>query len=300
LAPVQIRKALSDDIDAMIQLANGFYRDTYEFTGFSNSDFVLGKNDNFALVAMSDGSCVGCVMVESPSTFASDEAEITILAVSGVGKRSVEELLIEAAEKNVGTAHVSFWVGKDDDRIGWLLSRGYLAEPGYSHFVADLAKLPEKPPVQNVQVRSMKLSEENEVIRVVNAAFGKARLTQEAIDRWRRDDPLFTEDWILVAVSNGEIVGVTCMRQDLHYNKVFRKRRGYMGPAATLPNYRTRGINKAINWYGLRFLKDRGMSEAALYTAENNLPVLKLVSSLGYEYRYTWKRFKKTVHPLSS
>jgi ribosomal protein S18 acetylase RimI-like enzyme len=141
----------------------------------------------------------------------------------------------------------------------------------------------------------MRESEESQVIDVVNAAYGKRRLTQDHFDRWRREDPLFNEDWILVAISDGKMVGVLCLRQDLQYSRVLRRRRGYVGPAATLPQYRSRGIGKALNWHGMKFLKAQGLNEASLYTAENNLPVHRMVSALGYERRYTWKRFKKTL-----
>lgn len=289
---------MSGDIDTMLALSNEAYRNSYEFTGFSSSDFALDKSGNFALLAESDETPVGCIMVESPSTFDPNEAEITILAVSTKERvRNIEEALILAVEKYVEVANTSFWVGAENEKISWLPSRGYAMEPGYSHFVAQLATLPKEPVVQGVLFRSMKNSEVSEVIDVVNSAYGKRRLTPEHFDRWRREDPLFNEDWILVAVSEGKIVGVVCLRQDLDYNRVYAKHRGYMGPAATLREYRSRGIGKTLSWHGMEFLKARGMDEASLYTAENNLPVHKMVLDLGYENRYTWKRFNKTLRP---
>jgi len=296
LEPPRIRKASSCDIQMMITLSNEAYGNSYEFTGFSQTDFPLDKSDNFALVAESDQTPIGCVMIESPSAFDPNEAEITILAASSKHRtRDLEEALIEAAENNVQVACTSFWVPADNEKTSWLPLRGYEIEPGYSHFVAALTALPKEPVVEGVRVRSMRESEESQVIDVVNAAYGKRRLTQDHFDRWRREDPLFNEDWVLVAISDGKMVGVLCLRQDLQYNRVLRRRRGYVGPAATLSQYRSRGIGKALNWHGMKFLKAQGLNEASLYTAENNLPVYRMVSALGYERRYTWKRFKKTL-----
>ena len=291
---VRIRKALSDDIPTMIMLSSKARCNSYKFRGLSQPDFSLDKADNFAFVAESRRILVGCIMVESPSVFDSNEAEITILAVSS-RESNLEENLIEAAEENVRVANVSIRVRSDDEMAGWLASRGYAVEPGFWHFVASLAVLPKEPVAEHVQIRSMKKSERGEVIDAVNAAYGKRRLTQDHFSRWRRQDPQFNEDWVLVAILDEKIVGVLCLREDLQYSQVSGKRRGYMGPAATLPQYRSHGIGRALNWHGMQFLKAHGMDEASLYTEENNIPVHRLVSDLGYEHRHIWKRFKKTL-----
>jgi ribosomal protein S18 acetylase RimI-like enzyme len=278
----------------MVTLSGKAHCNSYKFRGLSQPDFSLDKADNFAFVAESSGILVGCIMVESPSVFDANEAEVTILAVISRSS-NLEENLIKAAEENVRVANVSIRVLSDDEMAGWLASRGYAVEPGFWHFVAPLAILPKEPVVEHVHIRSMKKSEMGEVIDVVNAAYRKRRLTQDHFSRWRRQDIQFNEDWVLVAILDEKIVGVLCLREDLQYSQVSGKRRGYMGPAATLPQYRSHGIGRALNWCGMKFLKAHGMDEVSLYTEENNIPVHRLVLDLGYEHRQTWKHFKKTL-----
>lgn len=83
----------------------------------------------------------------------------------------------------------------------------------------------------------MTASEEKEIIKVVNAAYGHERLTAHHFERWRKQDPSYNNEWVLLAIVDDRIAAVVCSRQDVRYNQIYGKRRGYLGPGCTLPEF---------------------------------------------------------------
>jgi ribosomal protein S18 acetylase RimI-like enzyme len=282
----------------MIAIADEASSGSYEFTPFTKADFEPWRPNDFVLVEEVGDSITGCAVIELKAH--KNEAEITTLAAKPeFTTAEAEGPLFQASEEWVANAKtIAYFVPTEDPRINWLSERGYSTEPGFCHFVAPLNPLPsepKKPRPNGFQIRSMKPNEEDTVIRAVNEAYGYERLTRSHFERWRNQIPMFSEDWILLAFVDGEVAGAVCASQDVRYNQTYNKRRGYLGPGATLPKFRRKGINKTLNWYAMKFLRGRGMDEVSLYTAESNVEVHRLCNSLGYEHRFTWKRMKKTL-----
>jgi GNAT superfamily N-acetyltransferase len=280
----------------LLAIGNEAYANSYEFTPFTEDDIFRGRPGDIVVVAERENEVIGFALLEFRTRKGETEADISILAVTG-NAENVEKLLVDECEKVCGTKVITHYLPPDDKRITWLTQRGYVVEPGYCHFVAPLEELPPQPTVNlnGFQVRSMTSSEEAEVIRVVNASYGHERITKFHFERWMKQDPLFNDDWVLLATVDGKITAVACSRQDLRYNQTYNKRRGYLGPGCTLPEFRSKGINKALNWYGMKFLRDKGMQEVSLETAEANEPIHKLAADLGYQRRFVWKRLRKTL-----
>jgi len=293
---ISFRKARQDDLPILLTIANKAYENSYEFTPFTEDDVFRERPGDIVLVAEKENEIVGFALLEFRTRKDEREAEISILAVKGSAD-NIEKLLVEVCEKAAHTKVITHYLPPDDKRIPWLTERKYVVEPGYCHFVASLEQLPPQPTVnvKDLQVRSMTASEETEVINVVNIAYGHERLTKFHFERWRKQDPLFNNDWVLLATVDKKIAAVACSRQDLRYNQTYCKLRGYLGPGCTLPEFRSKGINKALNWHALKFLRDRGMREASLETAELNEAIQKLAADLGYQRRFVWKRLRKTL-----
>jgi len=281
---ISFRKARRDDLSTLLTIANETYANSYEFTPFIEDEIFRERPGDIVLVAEKENEVIGFALLEFRTRRGEKEADISILAVRGTAEND-EKLLVEACEEEADTEVITHYLPPDDKRIPWLMERGYVVEPGYCHFVALLEHLPPQPTVdlKDFQVRRMTASEEAEVIKVVNIAYGHERLTKFHFERWRKQDPLFNNDWVLLATVDKKIVAVACSRQDLRYNQTYGKFRGYLGPGCTLPEFRSKGINKALNWHAMKFLRDRGMQEASLETAETtkqstNWPPISVIS----------------------
>jgi len=69
---------------------------------------------------------------------------------------------------------------------------------------------------------------------------------------------------------------------------------GLVEPVGTHPEFRGKGLGKAVVYAGLRRLQERGMHTAILCTSENNIPAVKLYESIGFatvDKHLTFERF---------
>ncbi|MDI6847912.1 MAG: hypothetical protein QMD23_07310, partial [Candidatus Bathyarchaeia archaeon] len=140
------------------------------------------------------------------------------------------------------------------------VERGYKPEGGLYHMIARLDGLKPLPKVpEGVIVRSLKTEEEKEFVEAVNVGFGWERLKLGVIQKWRSECSSFSEEWIHVTELDGKIVSVVVSRQDVKYNKFFGGKRGYLGPAATLAEYRGKNLAPALTRRAMNFLFEKGV-----------------------------------------
>lgn len=144
-------------------------------------------------------------------------------------------------------------------------------------------------------LRSLRPSEEEKLVKLVNTGFGWERLEKGAINEWKVDDPLFTEEWIHVAEVKGKLVSTVVSKRDVDYLKYFKVQRGYLGPAATLPEYRNKHLAKALTARAMNFLLDKGITYVRLGTAEKNVSSQALLRSLGFQADSTRKILRKKL-----
>lgn len=78
------------------------------------------------------------------------------------------------------------------------------------------------------------------------------------------------------------------------------QRRGYLGPAATLPEFRGRGLASALTQKAMNFLFVKGMDSVALYTGERNKPSVHLLKKLGFRVGHHWKILVKRLRTTGS
>jgi ribosomal protein S18 acetylase RimI-like enzyme len=210
--------------------------------------------------------------------------------------KAVEDALVLEVEKHVKKGKVFTSVDEGSPRISDWIARGYRPEGGLYHMVADLNGVRPLPEVASgVIVRSLKHDEENEFVGVVNAGFGWERLKPGEVQRWKAEAPYFREDWIHVAECDGKIVSAVVAKQDVEYNKSFKGSRGYLGPAATLPEYRGKNLACALTRRAMNFLFEKGMNSVALYTQEQNVASVALLRKLGFRVGHHWKFMRKNL-----
>jgi ribosomal protein S18 acetylase RimI-like enzyme len=196
--------------------------------------------------------------------------EIRWLVVTDIrDRKALENTLVKEVEKYVKNEKIFASVDAESPEINYWIERGYRSEGGLYHMVADLdggRPVPKVP--AGIILRSLVQGEEEEFVSVVNAGFGWERLSRDDIQKWKIDTPDFNEDWIHVAAFNDRFVSVVVAKRDFDYNRFFRGNRGYLGPAATLPEYRGKNLASALARRAMNFLFNKGMNSVALYTSE--------------------------------
>jgi len=206
----------------------------------------------------------------------------------------VEDMLVKEAEKYVKKGAVFTSVNAGSPKIEEWMQRGYCPNGGlyYMHMrLAGLKTIPKIP--EGVLLRSLKPEEENEFVQLVNTGFEYERIRPGDIQKWKTENPPFDEEWIHIAESNGKLVSVVVAKPDVGYNRFFNAKRGYLGPAATLHEYRGRNLASALTVRAMNSLFEQGMDSVCLFTLETNVPAIKLLRKIGFEIGHSWKFMHK-------
>jgi ribosomal protein S18 acetylase RimI-like enzyme len=290
----RIRSFNLDELPKLAELLNAMYKGSYEFVPFTVERLrsMVEERKLEVLVAEGGGVVLGCVIYgKGPWGLG-----IRWLAVSeGEFQKTIENALAEEVEKKA-EGEVSIVIDAESPMMDFWVSRGYGAEGGLYHMVARLDGVKPLPKIPDAAViRSLRPDEEKQLVETVNLAYGWERLKEGAIARWKTQNPPFNEDWIHVAEIGGKIVSAVVSRPDTEYNEFFKARRGYLGPAATLPEFRGKNLASALTRRAMNFLYERGMDAVALHTFERNIPSLTLLKRLGFEIRHHRKIVRKKV-----
>ncbi|MGD0994977.1 MAG: GNAT family N-acetyltransferase [Candidatus Bathyarchaeia archaeon] len=206
----------------------------------------------------------------------------------------VEDMLVKEAEKYVKKGTVFTSVNAGSPKIEEWVQRGYCPNGGLHYMLTRLAGLKTIPKIpESILLRSLKPEEENEFVHLVNTGFEYERVRPGDIRKWKTENPPFDEEWIHVAESNGKLVSVVVAKPDVGYNRFFNAKRGYLGPAATLHEYRGRNLASALTVRAMNSLFEQGMDSVCLFTLETNVPAIKLLRKIGFEIGHSWKFMHK-------
>lgn len=290
---IKIRSFTYEDLPVLIDLLNKTYEGSYEFVPYSDERLRpwIQEGKLKILMAVNNSRILGTVTYNDGQW----GEEIRWLAVNeNTDRKTIENELVKEAEKHVKGEKVFTAVDAGSPKINDWIERGYKLEGGLYHMVAKLngikplLKVPE-----DVILRSLKLEEEKEIVEVVNTAFGWERMQLGTVQKWKADYAPFNEEWIHVAETCGKIVSVVASRPDVNYNKAFNGKRGYLGPAATLSEYRNKNLASALTLRAMNFLFNNGMNSVALHTSEQNIPSVTLLNKLGFKVGHNWKFLHK-------
>lgn len=290
---LKIAAFMHEDATNVVRLLNEEYANSYEFIPYTVEELLkeIEERNLTVLVAKMDSEILGCIALHAGHH---GEHIEWLVALKGVHQKVVGDMLVSAAEKQVAGSSLSVRVDADSSKMKFWMERGYQAEDGFYHMVARLDGVRPLPPVPNgTIIRSLKLSEEKVLVETVNIGYGWERLREGFIAEWKAEHPPFDESWVHVAEIDGKIVSAVASRPDTKYNNYFKAKRGYLGPAVTLPEYRGRNLASALTRRAMNFLYEKGMDSVALHTAENNKPSVALLKNLGFEVRYSWKFMHK-------
>lgn len=292
---MRIRRYVEPDLPKLIKLSNkiGPVWGRYEFIPYTQEKFLLEMHEGDAAVLVAEDDQVeGLVMLYRGV----HGEEIRLLcARRGPTQKEIEDSLALEVEKEVRSERLFAVVDSESPRIRDFIRRGYEIYGGLYQMVAQLFRWRPIPPVpQGYTLRSLASNEEEALIKVVNTAFKGKRLQPGALERWKSEDPTFTEEWVHVAESNGEAVSVIVLRPDSKFNQHYGAKRGYLGPIATLPTHTRKGLANALTHRAMNFLHKKGMDAVSLNTTENNFAAVNLFKNLGFKITHYWKFLQKS------
>ncbi len=292
---IQIRPFTDNDLPNIVKQLNETYRGTYEFSPYTVDGLRswLQEGRLKILVAEEDGNFLGTAAYHDGHW----GEEIEWLAVpEGPNKKLIENMFVSELEKFVRDKKIFTPVDFGSPKTNDWIERGYKAEGGLCHMIVALGGLkPVSELLENVVLRSLRPDEEKAFVEAVNAGFGWERLKFGDIQKWKTDSPPFSEDWVQVAETNGKIVSIVVAKPDTFYNEAFGGKRGYLGPASTLAEYRGKNLASALTIRALNLLFEKGMVSAVLFTSETNVASMTLLQKLGFTVSHHWKFMRKTL-----
>ncbi|MBN1659259.1 MAG: GNAT family N-acetyltransferase [Anaerolineae bacterium] len=135
------------------------------------------------------------------------------------------------------------------------------------------------------------------LVALHRAAFGTEQMTLEerlAMMRVPGYDPDLD---LLVTAPDGRLAAYCICSIDQEENECTGRNEGYTDPVATHPEFRRRGLARALLWAGLAVLKQRGIDVALLGTSSENVAMQRVAQSVGFRVQSASICFSRPVSP---
>jgi len=291
-----VSKPAQIHLSSITELLNDEFRGSHEFIPFDEERVLseIRRRHLKILVAVENDKVLGLVATHSHEN--AEEHVTWLTARKGVNQKIVENKLINELEKQSDVNAISIMVDEKSPRIPDWIDRGYRLEPGFQRMSAKLDGLSSIPKVDDgIRLRSLRADEEEQLVTAVNKGFGWRRLERGDLGTWKTEDPPFNESWVQIAEAEEKIVSVVVARPDSNSIKYLHIRRGYLGPAATLPEYRSRHLASALTARAMNFLFEKGMDSVRLGTSETNTSSIALLRRLGFKVEHLRKTLRKNL-----
>lgn len=292
---VRVRGCEDRDVKKLVRLFNAAWKENYEFMPLTEDDVRerMNLDKSIMLLAEDEGRIVGS------ATYSDGYwgEEIRWIAVADATDPTlVKDALRFEVEKRVKGASVFTMVDSESSEIRDWIEKGYAQDGGLYQLVARLDQVRLVPPVPDgIALRNMASDEEADVVSTVDRVFGWERLKPNFVERGKIDSPPFDETWVQVAELGGKMLSVVVAWPAVKFNHYFGAKRGYLGPAATVPEFRSKKLASALTVRALNVLFQNGISEAVLHTSERNLPSVNLLKNIGFEVMHDFKFLRKNI-----
>ena len=293
---IQISELANKHLPIVARLLNEEYRRSYEFILFNEERILseIRKRSLKVLVARENHKVLGVIGTHTHAEERLEEHISWLAAREGHNQRTIENILVNEIEKNAKGNIVSTMVDEGSPRIDDWINRGYVLYPGFQRMSAKLDGLKPIPELaEGIRLRSLRPDEEEKLVAVVNAGFGWQRLELGVLETWKSEDPPFSEDWVQVAEIGERIVSAVVAKPDTDYVKYLHFKRGHLGPAATLPEFRNKHLASALTAKAMSFLFEKGMDSVRLGTSEQNISSITLLRNLGFQVDIVRKVLRK-------
>lgn len=293
---IRVLEFENEHLPTVIRLLNDEYRGSREFVPFDEERVLsqIRRRGIRVLVAEENGYVLGLIGTHFEER---SEEDISWLAVrGGSDRRIVENMLVTAVERKAEGDTVITTVDEGSSRISDWIDRGYELNPGWLRMSAKLDRLKPIPKIaEGFKLRSLRVGEEAKLVEAINTGFGWRRLELGAVESWKFEDPPFSEDWVQVAETGERIVSAVVARPDTDYNKYLHFKRGYFGPATTLPEFRNKHLASALTVQAMNFLFEKGMNSVRLGTSEVNISSITLLRTLSFQVDNVRKVMRKKL-----
>jgi ribosomal protein S18 acetylase RimI-like enzyme len=295
---IQISELANKHLPIIARLLNEEYRGSYEFIPFNEERILseIRKRSLKVLVARENRKVLGVIATHTHAEERLEEHISWLAAKEGQNQKTIEDLLVNDVEKNAKGGNVMIMVDEGSPRIDDWIDRGYVLYPGFQEMSTKLDGLRPIPELaEGIRLRSLRPDEEDKLVAVVNAGFGWQRLEPGVIETWKSEDPPFSEDWVQVAEVGERIVSAVVAKPDTNYVRYLHLNRGYLGPAATLPEFRNKHLASALTARAMNFLFGKGIDSVRLGTSEENISSITLLRSLGFQVDVVRKTLRKEL-----
>jgi ribosomal protein S18 acetylase RimI-like enzyme len=295
---IQISKLVNRHLPVAVGLLNEEYRNSYGFIPFDEERVLsqIRQRGLKVLVAEENGDVLGLIGTHTHAEEHLEEHISWLAACRGHNQGAVENILVNEIEKDAKGGIVITMIAEGSLRINDWINRGYTLQAGFQQMSATLEGLKPVPEVaEGFKLRSLRPDEEKKLVAAVNTGFGWQRLKPGDLETWKSENPPFTEDWVQVAESGERIASAVVARPDTEYVKYLHLKRGHLGPAATIPEFRNKHLASALTARAMNFLFKRGMDSVTLGTSEQNLSSIALLRGLGFQVDVVRKILRKEL-----
>jgi len=290
---IQVRDFSYEDLRTLAKLLNETNRGSYEYIPLTEDELRarIQEGKFRTLIAEQNGDAVGSVTYSDGFW----GEEIRWLAVlERPDRKIIEDGLVLQAEKFVHRGTVFTSVEAESPRTSDWTERGYKPEGGMYQMIAKLEHVRPLPAVpEGVILRSSRPADEKKIVETVNSVFGWERLKQGFIEKGKVESPPFDEEWVQLATLQDRVLSVVVAWPAVKYNEHFGGKRGYLGPAATVPEFRSKKLASALTVRAINFLLEKGMDTAVLHTSELNVPSVTLLRNVGFEVGHDVRFLRK-------
>jgi ribosomal protein S18 acetylase RimI-like enzyme len=283
---IQISELTNKHLPIAVRLLNEEYRNSYEFIPFDEERILsqIRQRGLKVLVAEENGDVLGLIGTHTHAEEHLEEHVSWLAACEGHNQRAVENILVNEIEKDAKGGTVMTMIDEGSPRINDWINRGYALHPGFQRMSATLDGLKPIPELaEGAKLRSLRPDEEEKLVTAINAGFGWQRLELGVLETWKSEDPPFSEEWVQVAEIGQRIVSAVVAKPDTDYVEYLHLKRGHLGPAATLPEFRNKHLASALTARAMNFLFEKGMDSVRLGTSEQNVSSIALLRSLGFQ-----------------
>lgn len=180
---------------------------------------------------------------------------------------------------------------------------GFCPVRTYFIMVLGAATLVSRPKLfPGLALRSFSPGEEEELTRIQNLSFGESwgfHPNSVAETSYRLGMSGCGGEGVFFICDGGRAVAYCWTRVDEERNRRYGLWRGQVWMMGVDPDYRGRGLGRAVLVAGIEHLRTKGLGEVVLEVDSENLPALALYESLGFEKRGEILWYQRAPEPAS-
>jgi len=263
---VKVRPYSSRDLEDMMRIFSQYERSAF-LKPLQGRTFKIPDRARRVLVAISDGKITGFITVGETwfcKNFIFHHYALDTESLDALLEKVLEEGL--CCSERYSSPMYRYYTGK-----GFKTARKWL-------FMTRPATPIESSPPPGYGFSHLMPGEVEQFVEAVNKAYGGRRLNVTCIAKWKAEDPGFDEEMIHVARHQGVIVSAAVLRRKRFNDSII----GYLGPIATVPEHRRRGLASHLTAMSAETAMKLNLKVLGLHVEEDN-PAVKIYEKLGFK-----------------